>query len=179
LRRQVLRRTRKPLVVLAPKTLLRLPAAVSRLAEFETGTRFMPVIASGPERARRIILCAGKIAYELERERAARSIDDVRIVRLEMIYPLPARALSAVLAAAPEADLVFVQEEPENMGLWSWLRPRVEDLARAAGHRAPKLHYVGRSESASPAGSFHGDHEADQARIIASAFDEPATGRLV
>jgi 2-oxoglutarate dehydrogenase E1 component len=89
LRRQVLRRVRKPLVVLAPKTLLRLPAAVSPLAEFGPGKRFAPVLASGPSGVvRRILLCTGKIAYELERERAERGAEDTLIVRLEMIYPL-------------------------------------------------------------------------------------------
>ncbi|HYY84175.1 MAG TPA: 2-oxoglutarate dehydrogenase E1 component, partial [Beijerinckiaceae bacterium] len=148
LRRQVLRRVRKPLVVLAPKTLLRLPAAVSPLAEFGPGKRFAPVLASGPSvGARRILLCTGKIAYELERERAERGADDTLIVRLEMIYPLPADALGPVLAASPDAALIFVQEEPENMGAWSWLRPRLEALAAAAGHRSPQPAYVGRPES--------------------------------
>jgi 2-oxoglutarate dehydrogenase E1 component len=172
LRRQVLRRVRKPLVVLAPKTLLRLPAAVSPLADFGPSKRFSPVLASGPAGAKRIVICSGKIAYALEHERAKRSADDVQIVRLEMIYPLPADPLSEILAASPNSDLVLVQEEPENMGVWSWIRPRLEDLAVAAGHRKPKLHYVGRSESSSPAGSFHGHHDADQSAIVAAAFGE-------
>ncbi|MDB5591330.1 2-oxoglutarate dehydrogenase E1 component [Enterovirga sp.] len=170
LRRQVLRRIRKPLVVLAPKTLLRLPAAVSTLAEFGPGTRFQPVLASGPAGARRLLICTGKIAYELERARAAQGLDDIQIIRLEMIYPLPAAALSQLLAASPEAELVLVQEEPENMGVWSWLRPRLEELAEAAGCRTPKLRYVGRPESPSPAGSFHGHHERDQDALVARAL---------
>ncbi|HEY0438484.1 MAG TPA: hypothetical protein VGD36_00315, partial [Xanthobacteraceae bacterium] len=174
LRRQVLRGVRKPLVVLAPKTLLRLPAAVSPLADLAAEKRFAPIIASGPAGAQRVLICTGKIAYELERERLQRRTDDVQIVRLEMIYPLPADALSAILAASPEADLVLVQEEPENMGVWSWIRPRLEDLAAAAGHRKPKLRYVGRPESPSPAGSFHGDHDADQHAIVAAAFADAA-----
>jgi 2-oxoglutarate dehydrogenase E1 component len=171
LRRQVLRRVRKPLIVLAPKALLRLPAAVSPLADFGAGHTFVPVITSGPVRASRVVFCTGKIAYQLEHERAERGANDVQIVRLEMIYPLPAAALSAVLAASPDAELVVAQEEPENMGIWSWLRPRLEDLANAAGHRKPKLHFVGRPESPSPAGSFHGDHDKDQAAIVTAAFE--------
>jgi 2-oxoglutarate dehydrogenase E1 component len=119
---------------------------------------------------RRILLCTGKIAYELERERAARGADDTLIVRLEMIYPFPAQALSPLLAASPDAALAFLQEEPENMGAWSWIRPRLEALASAAGRRKPHLAYVGRPESPSPAGSFHGDHERDQHAIVAAAF---------
>ena len=177
LRRQVLRRVRKPLVVLAPKTLLRLPAAVSPLAEFGPNKRFSPVLASGPTGAKRILFCTGKIAYELERERSERGAGDVQIVRLELIYPLPADALSAILAASPDSDLVLVQEEPENMGIWSWIRPRIEDLAAAAGHRKPTLRYVGRPESPSPAGSFHGHHEADQSAIVAAAFSDDAASK--
>jgi 2-oxoglutarate dehydrogenase E1 component len=177
LRRQVSRPTRKPLIVLAPKTLLRLPAAVSPLSEFEPGRHFMPVLASGPANAKRVILCTGKIAYMLEHERADRRVDDVQIVRLERIYPLPVDALSALLANSPDGDLVLVQEEPENMGVWSWIRPRVEALAAAAGHRRPKLHYVGRSESPSPAGSFHGHHDRDQSAIVAAAFGDLPYGK--
>jgi 2-oxoglutarate dehydrogenase E1 component len=172
LRRQVLCRVRKPLVVLAPKTLLRLPAAMSPLADFGPSKRFSPVLASGSAGAKRILICTGKIAYALERERVERGADDVQIVRLEMIYPLPADALSAILAASPDSDLVLVQEEPENMGVWSWTRPRLEDLAEAAGHRKPKLRYVGRPESSSPAGSFHGHHDADQSAIVAAALGQ-------
>jgi 2-oxoglutarate dehydrogenase E1 component len=172
LRRQAMRGVRKPLVVLAPKTLLRLPAAVSPLADFGPSKRFLPVLASGPGGAKRILVCTGKIAYALEHERTQRGADDVQIVRLEMIYPMPNDALSAILAASPSADLMFVQEEPENMGVWSWIRPRLEKLAAATGHLRPKLHYIGRSESPSPAGSFHGHHESDQATIVAAAFGE-------
>jgi 2-oxoglutarate dehydrogenase E1 component len=172
LRRQAMRRLRKPLVVLSPKTLLRLPAAVSTLADFGPDKRFLPVLASGSPGANRILICTGKIAYELERVRSERRADDVQIVRLEMIYPLPADALSEILAASPDSDLLFVQEEPENMGVWSWIRPRLEMLAEKAGHRKPELRYVGRPESASPAGSFHGHHDAEQLAIVESAFEE-------
>lgn len=172
LRHQVLRRERKPLIVLAPKALLRLPAAVSPLSDFAAGKAFTPVIASGPAGASRILFCMGKIAYQLEHERTHRRAEDVQIVRLEMIYPLPAATLSALLKASPDAVLAVVQEEPENMGIWSWFRPRLEDLAAAASHRKPKLRFVGRPESPSPAGSFHGDHDKDQAAIVAAAFAE-------
>jgi 2-oxoglutarate dehydrogenase E1 component len=172
LRRQALRGLRKPLIVFAPKTLLRLPAAVSPLADFGPGKRFLPVIASGPGGAKRILVCTGKIAYALEHERTQRGAGDVQIVRLEMIYPMPNAPLSAILAASPNADLVFVQEEPENMGVWTWIRPRLENLAAATGHLRPKLHYIGRSESPSPAGSFHGHHDSDQSAIVAAAFGE-------
>jgi 2-oxoglutarate dehydrogenase E1 component len=170
LRRQVLRLSRKPLIVLAPKTLLRLPAAVSPLADFAPSQRFKPVLVFGSVGAKRVIICTGKIGYALEHERGERGADNVLIVRLEMIYPLPVEELSTLLTDSPDSELFLVQEEPENMGIWAWVRPRIEALAAAAGHRRPKLHYVGRPESPSPAGSFHGHHDADQSAIVAAAF---------
>lgn len=174
LRRQMLRQVRKPLIIFAPKTLLRLPAAISPLAAFGPNHRFLPILTSDTANAERIIFCTGKIAYDLERERSQRGADQMQIVRLEMIYPLPQDPLSRVLANSPNADLVVVQEEPENMGIWSWLRPRLEELAVAVGHRKPKPHYVGRPESPSPAGSFHGSHDSDQSAITANAFTDVA-----
>jgi 2-oxoglutarate dehydrogenase E1 component len=163
LRRQVLGAARKPLVITSPKKLLRLPAAVSRIDDVAPGTRFRPVIASASEGAvRRVLLCTGKIAYELEEERARRGDDGTAIVRLERLYPLPAEELAATLQPWRGASFAWVQEEPENMGAWRWI---ARQLA------AYGLRYVGRPESPSPAGSFHDDHDADQARIVAAAFE--------
>ncbi len=171
LRRQSLRRIRKPLVVLAPKSLLRLPAALSRLEDLAAPGRFRPVLSTpAATRVRRILFCTGKIAYELEAERARRGADDTLIVRLERIYPLPADELAGLLASWPDAAVAWVQEEPENMGVWPWIETRLTALAHGAGCRAARIEYRGRPESASPAGSFHGDHEADQATVVAAAF---------
>jgi 2-oxoglutarate dehydrogenase E1 component len=159
-------------VVASPKKLLRLPAAVSPAADFQPGTRFAPVLASaaaGP--IRRVLLCSGKIAYELEAERARRGTQDVVIIRLEQLYPFPAEALRAILLPWRDADFAWVQEEPENMGAWSWLDRRLEALLAGLGARAPRLRYVGRPESPSPAGSFHDAHDADEARLVADAFE--------
>ncbi|MBP2315385.1 2-oxoglutarate dehydrogenase E1 component [Azospirillum soli] len=175
LRRQMLRRDRKPLVVLSPKTLLRLPAAVSALADFAPGTAFQPVVATAGERTERILLCSGKLAYELERERAALGAEDVAVVRLEMLYPLPEAALSALFRRWPGASCVWVQEEPRNMGAWTYLDRRLEALREAAGCAEPRVACVARDEAASPAGSFHGDHEADQRRLVEQAFAGIAT----
>jgi len=170
LRRQMLRRDRKPLVVLSPKTLLRLPAAVSALADLAPGTGFQPVVVTAGERVSRILLCSGKLAYELERERAALDTGDVAVVRLEMLYPLPAAELSALFRRWPDASCLWVQEEPENLGAWSYLDRRLESLREAAGCAEPRVACVARAEAASPAGSFHGDHEADQRRLVEQAF---------
>ncbi|SMH30090.1 2-oxoglutarate dehydrogenase E1 component [Azospirillum agricola] len=170
LRRQMHRRDRKPLVVLSPKTLLRLPAAVSALDAFAPGTGFRPVIATAGEQASRILLCSGKLAYELEREREALGAEEVAVVRLEMLYPLPEAELSALFRRWPEASCVWVQEEPRNLGAWTWLDRRLEALRAAAGAADPTVACVARPEAASPAGSFHGDHESDQRRLVERAF---------
>jgi len=174
LRRQIHRRDRKPLVVLSPKTLLRLPAAVSALAEVAPGTAFRPVIVTAGAETARILLCSGKLAYELERERAAAAAGDVAVVRLEMLYPLPESELSALFRRWPEADCVWVQEEPRNFGAWSYLDRRLEALREAADCALPRVTCVARDEAASPAGSFHGDHDADQRRLVEQAFASDA-----
>ncbi|MBV6273916.1 2-oxoglutarate dehydrogenase E1 component [Alcaligenaceae bacterium CGII-47] len=171
LRQQVLGRTRKPLIVIAPKTLLRLPAAVSCLADFESGTAFQPVIVTHAQASpRKILLCSGKIAYELEEYRQQVNAMDVTIVRLERLYPMPSEALVEVLSTGPEAKLVWVQEEPENMGAWNWYDRKLEALATAMGHGSPRFEYCGRHVSASPAGGFHSNHGADQAALVMDAF---------
>ncbi|NUB17225.1 2-oxoglutarate dehydrogenase E1 component, partial [Azospirillum brasilense] len=126
LRRQMLRRDRKPLVVLSPKTLLRLPAAVSTLADCAPGTAFQPVIVTAGARVERILLCSGKLAYELERERAERSAEAVAVVRLESLYPLPDAALSALFPRWPGAAWAWGQGGPGNPGPFLHLEPAAE-----------------------------------------------------
>lgn len=171
LRRQALGHTRKPLIVIAPKTLLRLPAAVSHLEDFEPGTAFQPLIVTRAETGpRKILLCSGKVAYELEERRRQLDAKDVTIVRLERLYPMPSQELTEVLRTGLEARLVWVQEEPENMGAWNWYDRKLEALATAAGHSSPRFEFCGRRVSASPAGSFHSDHGTDQAALVMDAF---------
>jgi 2-oxoglutarate dehydrogenase E1 component len=171
LRRQVCAPERRPLILMSPKRLLRLPAAVSPLTDFATGSGFSPVVASERGDVTRILLCSGKIAYELEAARDERGAADVAVVRIEELFPLPAKELLAVFRRWPDAPCVWVQEEPKNMGAWSWLDRRIERLRREAGARFPAMLYVGRPEAGSPAGSFHGDHDADQAALVARAFE--------
>ncbi|WP_338663326.1 2-oxoglutarate dehydrogenase E1 component [Pararoseomonas sp. SCSIO 73927] len=169
LREQALGLHDRPLVVIAPKRLLRLPAAVSPLADFLPGSGFRPVVASVPAGpVHSVLLCSGKIAYELEER--ARGVEGVAVLRLERLYPLPAEELAALLRRWPEARITWVQEEPENMGAWSWMDRRLEAVAAAAGLAESRPGLVARPESPSPAGSFHGDHDADQAAIVERAF---------
>ena len=175
LRRQVCAPERRPMIVMSPKRLLRLSAAVSPLADFAPDRAFAPLVTSAcGEAVDRILLCSGKIAYDLEAERTARDAVNVAVVRIEEIFPLPAEALAALFRRWPGATCVWVQEEPANMGAWSWLDRRIERLRRDAGARHPTMLYAGRPESGSPAGSFHGDHDADQAAIVGRAFEVTA-----
>ena len=174
LRRQAMRRQRKPLIVMSPKKLLRLPAAISPLADFGPAHRFSPVLASVQAEPRTVLLCSGKIAYDLEAARAAHAAADVAIVRLEQLYPLPEVELEALFAQWPKARFAWVQEEPANSGGWPYLDRPLEALLARAGAAAARVELLGRRAQASPAGSFHGAHDAEQARIIEAAFSAGA-----
>jgi len=146
LRRQALRRWRKPLVVLTPKSMLRNPRSHSPLRELTRG-RFHRVLTSGdPKDCRRVLLCSGKLGHELIAERERRKAKETTVLFLEQFYPFPETELQAELGSRPEADLVWVQEEPANMGGLAFVLPR---LAHLSGGRP--LRTVKRSESASPA----------------------------
>jgi 2-oxoglutarate dehydrogenase E1 component len=120
---------------------------------------------------RRVLLCTGKLAYELEQHQVASRAEDTAVLRLEMLYPLPARELASLFGSWREARFSFVQEEPENAGWWPYLDRRIERLLREAGVAKPFLACVSRPASPSPSGSFHGDHEKDQERIVKQAFN--------
>jgi 2-oxoglutarate dehydrogenase E1 component len=179
LRRQIHRKFRKPLVVMSPKSLLRHKLAVSPRSDFTDGT-FYPVlddIALGDapeagvhiERARvtRLLLCSGKVYYDLLAGRRERGVDDVAIVRVEQLYPFPQKELAAAFAAYPEAKRVaWVQEEPWNMGAWQFLYHRLRRVVPE--DRA--LAYVGRAEAASPATGSYKVHQTEQADLVNRAF---------
>jgi 2-oxoglutarate dehydrogenase E1 component len=166
LRRQMHRPVRKPLVVLTPKYLLRHKACVSPLAEFETGTGFRPVIADPMVRnARRVVLCTGKVFHELQAARASRNLESgIALVRIEQLHPFPATALSEVLAAHPNAELVWCEEEPDNMGYFLHLRSKLE---AAAGHPVRR---AGRPAVATPAVGVKYWHEAEIAAYLEQAL---------
>ncbi|MBV9592747.1 MAG: multifunctional oxoglutarate decarboxylase/oxoglutarate dehydrogenase thiamine pyrophosphate-binding subunit/dihydrolipoyllysine-residue succinyltransferase subunit [Actinobacteria bacterium] len=165
LRRQGLSPVRRPLVAFTPKSLLRLKAAVSQLDEF-TGGAFQPIIGdAAAENARRVILCSGKIYYDLAAEREARGITDVALVRVEQLYPLPAEAIRTAIDRFPNAELVWVQEEPANQGPWPFIALNLPE--HLAGR--PLLR-VSRRASASPAVGSARVHEAQQREIVATAL---------
>jgi 2-oxoglutarate dehydrogenase E1 component len=169
LRRQMRRPYRKPLIVLTPKSLLRHRLAVSTLEELSQGS-FKLVIDEldplDPKKIRRVILCTGKIYYELLESRRQQGIDDLAILRLEQLYPFPSQALEATLARYPNLkEIVWCQEEPKNQGAWSQLRDQLE---RAAG-KLPLI-YVGRPPAAAPAEGTFLMHVERQRAIIESAL---------
>jgi len=175
LRRQLKRNYRKPLVLMTPKSLLRHKLAVSPLAEFEPGSRFRTVIAETDElvadkAVKRVVLCSGKVYYDLMAERREKGIKDVAIVRLEQLYPFPDISLPPILARYRNADVVWCQEEPENMGYWSFVDRRIEKVLVAAGGRAKRPSYVGRQEAASPATGLARVHAAEQAALVRAAL---------
>jgi 2-oxoglutarate dehydrogenase E1 component len=170
LRRQVIRRWRKPLVVFSPKSLLRHPKATSSLEWFSQG-RFERVIADDVNRSgagvTQVLLCSGKIFYDLEKHRADLDRQDVAIIRLEQLYPLPKKALAMALDRYnPGTPVAWVQDEPENMGAWPYIRL---SLGERVFGRFP-LSRVSRITSASPATGSASSHRIEQQELIDAAF---------
>jgi 2-oxoglutarate dehydrogenase E1 component len=175
--RQVLRPWRKPLVVMTPKSLLRLPAAVSTLDEMTSGTfkRLLPddgVVGDQrvePARVRRILLCSGKVYYDLAKRREELGMTDVALLRLEQLYPLNVDDLSAALAPYPaDAPVWWVQEEPENMGAWPFLLTRHGRLSKAFGRR--EVRCIARPRAAVPATGSSAAHALEQAELMERSF---------
>jgi 2-oxoglutarate dehydrogenase E1 component len=179
LRRQMRRNFRKPLVLMTPKSLLRHKAALSSVGDLADGgfqTVIDDIAVGGaaeagvmidPARVSRVLLCSGKIYYALLAGRREREADTVAIVRVEQLYPFPARELAAVLAAYPNARQVYwVQEEPQNMGAWTFMNER---LPRLLGE-GRRLTYVGRAEAASPATGQYKVHLSEEAELIQRAL---------
>ncbi|HZF69211.1 MAG TPA: 2-oxoglutarate dehydrogenase E1 component [Gemmatirosa sp.] len=168
LRLQATRDPRRPLVLMQPKSLLRLPAAASRLADL-TDAEWQPVVrdvrAEANARAvRRVVLCTAKLYYDLTAQDVPAG---VAIVRVDQLYPFPAEQVAAAIAALPNVgEVVWAQEEPQNMGAWTFVAPRLAAILRG---RLP-VRYVGRPERASPAEGYEVAHKAEQARIIAEAL---------
>jgi 2-oxoglutarate dehydrogenase E1 component len=170
LRRQVLRRWRKPLVVMTPKSLLRHPRVTSNLEEFAAGRfeRILPDVRPGEvAEAKRILMCSGKVYFDLERERERLARQDVAILRLEQFYPVSDAVFEASLRSYRDGTpLHWVQEEPENMGAWRFLKIRFGEVVL---NRFP-LKGISRPASASPATGSHNSHKKEQDKLIAEAF---------
>jgi 2-oxoglutarate dehydrogenase E1 component len=175
LRRQLKRNFRKPLVIFTPKSLLRHKLAVSSLDEMAEGSAFRFVIPEAdaiapPDQVRRVVLCSGKVYYDLLAERRERRISDVAILRLEQIYPFPVNTLTRELTPFRNAELVWCQEEPENAGAWNFLDRRLEKVLTELAGKAARPIYAGREAAASPATGSARAHAAQQAALVAAAL---------
>ena len=175
LRRQMHRNFRKPLIIFTPKSLLRHKLAVSPLADMAEGSAFRFVIPeidpiASPEQVKRVVICSGKVYYDLLATRRQQGIQDVAIVRLEQLYPFPIRSLSAALAPYRNAEVVWCQEEPENMGGWQYADRRIEKMLGGLDIAAKRPRYIGREEAASPATGLARTHNAQQAALVAAAL---------
>jgi 2-oxoglutarate dehydrogenase E1 component len=175
LRRQMHREFRKPLVVMTPKSLLRHKRCVSSLDHFGPGSTFHRVmycddLPSDPKQAKQVVLCSGKVYYDLLDEREKRGITDVHFLRLEQLYPFPADALAGELEPYRHCDLVWCQEEPRNMGAWAFANAFIEEVAEEVGCRNPRPRYAGRRSAASPATGSNQRHRAEQAELIDDAL---------
>jgi len=175
LRRQLHREFRKPLIVFTPKSLLRHKRCVSDLAMFGPDSCFHRVLfcdnrPGDPSDAKQVVLCSGKVYYDLLEEREKRGITDIHFLRLEQLYPFPVDALAQELAPYKGCDLVWCQEEPRNMGPWSFVASFIEEVAEEIGFSKPRPRYAGRSSAASPATGSHKRHLAEQAALIDDAL---------
>lgn len=173
LRRQIHSSWRKPLVIMTPKSLLRHKLAVSSLTDFIEGTMFCQVLPDTIiKRASRIILCSGKVYYDLLEARDKNQIDDIPLIRIEEYYPFPSEALAAAIKPYGDVPVIWCQEETRNGGAWQFLDRRIEKVLKILGNKNYRPFYVGRPEAASPATGIAGRHDKEQAAVIQSALFE-------
>jgi 2-oxoglutarate dehydrogenase E1 component len=183
LRRQLKRNFRKPLVLMTPKSLLRHKRCVSRLGEMGMASSFQRLLLDDAETAptdksmlaaddkiRRVVLCSGKVYYDLIEEREKRGIDDVYLLRVEQLYPLPLRSLVTALSRFKQADIIWCQEEPRNMGAWFFVEPYLEWALTQVGGATKRPRYVGRPASASTATGTMSKHLAQVKAFLDEAF---------
>jgi 2-oxoglutarate dehydrogenase E1 component len=182
LRRQLKREFRKPLILMTPKSLLRHKRCVSRLDELADGSTFHRVLwddaqlggdgitLAKDDKIRRVVLCSGKVYFDLFEEREKRGRDDIYLMRLEQLYPFPLKALTHELARFRNADVVWCQEEPKNMGAWSFAEPYIEWVLAHSGSAAKRARYVGRAASASTAVGQMSKHLSQLQAFLNEAF---------
>ncbi|MFC4218015.1 2-oxoglutarate dehydrogenase E1 component [Pseudophaeobacter arcticus] len=182
LRRQLHRSFRKPLMLMTPKSLLRHKLAVSNAEEFTTGSSFHRVLWDDAQhgnsetklvkddKIKRVVMCSGKVYYDLLEERDARGIDDVYLMRIEQFYPFPAISLVKELERFKGAEMVWCQEEPKNQGAWTFIEPNIEWVLSRIKAKHTRPAYVGRATSASPATGLASQHKAQQAALVNDAL---------
>ncbi|MBU2359687.1 MAG: 2-oxoglutarate dehydrogenase E1 component, partial [Alphaproteobacteria bacterium] len=183
LRRQLHRSYRKPLILMTPKSLLRHKMAVSDTADFTTGSSFHRVLWDDAEKGhsdtqlvaddkiKRVVMCSGKVYYDLLEERDARGITDTYILRFEQFYPFPAQSAVNELQRFKNAEMVWCQEEPKNQGAWTFMEPNLEWCLTRIKAKHTRPIYAGRAGAASPATGLASQHKAQQAALVAEALN--------
>ncbi len=183
LRRQMRRNFRKPLVLMTPKSLLRHKKCVSSLEEMGPGSSFHRVLWDDAEHSpgstvklvsdakiKRVVLCSGKVYYDLLEEREKRGVDDVYLMRVEQFYPFPAHSLIKELQRFKSAEMVWCQEEPKNMGAWFFMEPNLEWTLDQIGAKHKRARYAGRHAAASPATGLMSRHKAELEELLQDAL---------
>jgi len=175
LRRQMHRSFRKPLIIFTPKSLLRHKLAVSKAQDFQGDSHFMRLLSDPSAPAdldvKRLVLCTGKVAYDLIEARDAAGDTNTAIVRVEQLYPFPSEPLTVRLGKMPNLEeVVWAQEEPKNNGAWSFVEPFIEECMKAAEIKPRRARYAGRAASASPATGLMKRHQMEQAALVADAL---------
>ena len=171
----MLRPFRKPLIIMTPKSLLRHKLAVSQRSDFIGEAHFRRIMsdrtALEDKDVKRVVLCSGKVAYDLMEARDAAGQTDTTVIRIEQLYPFPGEALSVRLKRMPKLeDVVWAQEEPRNNGGWSFVEPFIEDALTAADKKGMRPRYAGRTAAASPATGLMSRHQTEQAALVADAL---------
>lgn len=173
LRRQTRRKFRKPLIIMSPKSLLRHPKAVSKIEDLALGhfQEVIPDVTSDPKKVETLALCSGKVYYELLEEKEKQKNERTALVRLEQIYPTPLKQLTQVIKSYPKLkNLVWVQEEPKNMGAFQHIYFKLAEMMAREGLGNMGLHYVGRSERSSPATGSIYRHKTEQSELVGNCF---------
>jgi 2-oxoglutarate dehydrogenase E1 component len=175
LRRQMLRSFRKPLIIMTPKSLLRHKLAVSQRSDFIGDAHFRRIMSDRTPPAdadiKRVVLCSGKVGYDLMEARDAAGLTDTTVVRIEQLYPFPGEALAVRLKRMPKLEeVVWAQEEPRNNGAWFFVNELIEESLAEAGHKGMRPRYAGRAAAASPATGLMSRHQTEQSALVADAL---------
>ncbi len=184
MRRQIHRNFRKPLILMTPKSLLRHKRCVSAVTDMTEGSSFHRVLWDDAEtpgreaevklvkddKIRRVIMCSGKVYYDLLDARDEQGLDDVYIMRLEQLYPFPALSLTKELNRFPKAEMIWCQEGPKDQGPWSFIEPNIEWVLNRINAKHKRPIYTGRATSASPATGLASQHKAQQAALVNDAL---------
>jgi 2-oxoglutarate dehydrogenase E1 component len=182
LRRQLHRNYRKPLILMTPKSLLRHPMAVSDAEDFTDGSTFHRVLWDDAQKGhsdlklkpdakiKRVVLCSGKVYFDLLAERDAQKLEDVYLLRVEQLYPVPTLSLTQELSRFPKAEVIWCQEEPKNQGAWFHIEPELEAVLTKVRGTSTRPSYAGRTASASPATGLASRHKHEQTKLVADAL---------